>query len=141
MKTVKQQQVWDIEDDDVLRRQHGELIRGSFPGVSVELFSDTRSAWRAEGTPAVILLDLGGVYGSHFGGQIEAYSMHVEAVAKKHPGAVLGVYSAVGGWADSVIEEVRKTCPDNVMEPVDAHDHEKLIEFLSKWLVGERRAI
>lgn len=138
MTTAKPLCVWTIEDDEIFRRQHGELIPDWFPGTTVETFETTMQAWKAVGSPAVIVLDLGSVYGGHFGGgSIEGYVMHAENVARKHPGSVLAVYSAVGHWADEVVEELRKTCPDSVIEVVDVHDDDKFKALLAKYLVHE----
>jgi len=129
--------IWSVEDYEPFRRQHGELIQQWFPKAQFEAFPDAMSASKAVGSPDIILLDVAGMTGGvtpGFGVGIENFTRIAEGVIRDHPGATIGMYSAVGGWARDIVADLKKILPDSVIEQFDAMESGGLKEFLEKYL-------
>lgn len=137
MTKKKSPLIWCVEDYAQFRRQFKELVSGWYPKARFEAFPDAMSMSKAEGSPDVILLDVAGMTGGITPGSgigIENFSRMAEGVIREHPGAVVGMYSAVGGWAREIVADLKAALPQNVIEQFDGMDHDDLKLFLRRFI-------
>lgn len=139
MKTTKKKAplIWCVEDYEQFRRQFKKLIGSWFPKAKFEAFPDAQSMSKAEGSPDVILLDVAGMAGGVTPGSgvgIETFIHLAVGAIREHPGAVVGIYSAVGSWAKDIVADAKKELPDNVIEQFDGMEHADLKQFLKKFI-------
>jgi hypothetical protein len=110
--------IWLINDDEGAAHYEREDILDIYPGATVKVFDDALSAWKATGSPEIIVIDISAV-GSIMGGPHQAYSP-ICNVAGKHPGATIIINSAVSkDFSEEVRDLVKERCPDSVVEVVD----------------------
>lgn len=129
--------IWCVEDYEQFRRQFKELIVDWFPAAKFEAFPDAMSMRGVEGSPTIILLDVAGMTGGATPGSgigIETFIHLAVGTIREHPGAVVGIYSAVGSWAKDIVADVKKELPDVVIEQFDGMDHDDLKRFLKKFI-------
>lgn len=142
-KGAKPRLIWCVEDYLEFRRQFGELIPIWFPGVKFEAFASAMEMKRdAVGSPDIILLDVAGMSGGITPGSgvgIETFSHMAVGVIREHPGAIVGMYSAVGHWAEDIILDVKEAVPECVIEQFDGMEHADLKRFLEKHLNPESK--
>jgi len=138
MRTAKRPSlIWCVEDYAQFRRQFAELVKLWFPKAQFEAFPDAMAMSKATGSPDVILLDVAGMTGGITPGSgvgIENFVRLAERAIREHPGAVVGVYSAVGGWAKDIVSDVKAALPETVVEQFDGMDHDDLKRFLREHL-------
>jgi hypothetical protein len=135
--TRKAPVIWCVEDYEPFRRQFGEFVAIWFPSAKFEAFSDAMAMSKEVGSPDIILLDVAGMTGGVTPGSgvgIEAFSRLAEGVIREHPGAVVGMYSAVGGWAKEVVADLKAALPESVIEQFDGMDSSDLKRFLETHL-------
>lgn len=130
--------IWCVEDYEPFRRQFRELIAIWFPHATFEAFESAMDMKRdAVGSPDIILLDVAGMSGGITPGSgigIETFSHMAVGVIREHPGAIVGMYSAVGTWAKDIIADVKQAVPECVIEQFDGMEHEDLRSFLETHL-------
>ena len=98
---------WDeIDDWDVLDQKNLNIACTVPSDWSFRVFSDGIEAFHAEGKPDAIVADIGTIGGIY--PQPEHAHFIIESLMAKHDGATLFVTSAVGGWADGVVEQLEK---------------------------------
>lgn len=133
--------IWCVEDYGQFRREFKELIGIWFPKAEFEAFQSAMEMKDAMGSPDIILLDVAGMTGGITPGSgvgIENFIRLAEGVIREHPGAVVGMYSAVGGWAKDIVHEVKAALPEVVIEQFDGMDNADLKRFLEKYMAHKR---
>lgn len=139
---MKKFSIWWLEDDDMVFKVMMDGLK--FKDMKVKRFINGTDLSYAVGSPDIIILDVSGIFGggiSLVGCWDTAFSI-IKHIADSHPGAVFGLYSAVGVWASHMIEELMEESLDAVMEQIafDNDDKELLSinDFIARYKGGKQ---
>lgn len=121
--------IWWLEDDGMIFKTMMDGLK--LEDIKVKRFTNGTDMCNAGGSPVMIIIDISAIFGggiSLLGCWDTVFSI-IKHIVDLHPGAVFGLYSAVGVWASDVIEELMEEGPDTVMEQI-AYDNDSRV-FLS----------
>lgn len=106
---MKKTLVWVIEDDDILCDMINEHLKTALPKCTIKNFDSVIKALKATGSPDVILIDTTAIAGGIMPtGCWSLFEANLGYIVEKHQKAAYGIYSAVGVWAEDLVESIQE---------------------------------